>query len=406
MSGGVACMVAAAATHPIDTLKLRLQLQNELTHEGRYRGLLAGLTTLVRDEGLRAVYRGLSASLLREATYSSLRMGLYPHCKTMLSSIQLKYTSKNSNNTYNNNTSMSNTTNNNSANSNNSNNNSSGNSNNTNNNSGNGNNGTNGNNESGNSNNGTNGNNGSGNSNNNSGNSNNTNNNNSANGNNITSNGNNRSANSNNGSSNSNNGNNNSLLVKVAAGAVSGGVGSAISTPTDLIKIRMQADTRSRQSMFAIFTNIVRTQGFTGLYRGVAPNTARAMILTSSQLSSYDHTKCALLDSGLEDGTTVHCIAAMVSGVICSTAAAPVDLVKSRFMNQEFSHLGVGLKYSNTWDCLKKVVRTEGVSGLYKGWMAAWLRLGPHTMITFIGKCTLITVMEQLQRISKFGVHK
>ena len=39
--------------------------------------------------------------------------------------------------------------------------------------------------------------------------------------------------------------------------------------------------------------------------------------------------------------------------------------------------------YRNGLDCLVKTVKSEGVLGLYKGFIPNWLRLGPHTIISF-----------------------
>lgn len=74
---------------------------------------------------------------------------------------------------------------------------------------------------------------------------------------------------------------------------------------------------------------------------------------------------------------------------------APVDNVKTRYMNQVFDAKGRGLTYTSSADCMVKTFRAEGVRGLYKGWLPNWLRIGPHTIVTFI-------VYEQLRRI--FGL--
>ena len=37
--------------------------------------------------------------------------------------------------------------------------------------------------------------------------------------------------------------------------------------------------------------------------------------------------------------------------------------------------------YNGLLDCAKKTWQTEGTIGLYKGFGAQWLRMGPHTML-------------------------
>lgn len=44
---------------------------------------------------------------------------------------------------------------------------------------------------------------------------------------------------------------------------------------------------------------------------------------------------------------------------------------------------GKGLKYSSPVDALMKAFRAEGLRGLYKGFLPNWLRIGPHTMVSF-----------------------
>lgn len=73
-------------THPIDTIKVRLQLQGELASQSNveYHGLVRGSLRIISNEGISGLYKGLSASLLREATYSTIRMGLYEPIKNSL----------------------------------------------------------------------------------------------------------------------------------------------------------------------------------------------------------------------------------------------------------------------------------------------------------------------------------
>jgi solute carrier family 25 protein 14/30 len=127
----------------------------------------------------------------------------------------------------------------------------------------------------------------------------------------------------------------------------------------------------------------MKQDGIAGLYRGVVPTTQRAMILTASQLPSYDHTKTWLLSRGYNEGIATHVISSIVAGFVCATATSPVDLIKSRYMNQPFD-AGKGVKYSSMLDCIVKTVRSEGILSLYKGWLPNWMRISPHTIVTFV----------------------
>lgn len=70
--GGLASAGAACFTHPLDLLKVTLQTQQDNKMS------LARLTgTIVREQGVLTLYNGISASLLRQLTYSTTRFGLY-----------------------------------------------------------------------------------------------------------------------------------------------------------------------------------------------------------------------------------------------------------------------------------------------------------------------------------------
>uniref|UniRef100_M4BM43 Uncharacterized protein n=1 Tax=Hyaloperonospora arabidopsidis (strain Emoy2) TaxID=559515 RepID=M4BM43_HYAAE len=71
-------------------------------------------------------------------------------------------------------------------------------------------------------------------------------------------------------------------------------------------------------------------------------------------------------------------MASMVAGLVATTACAPADVVKTRLMNMHMN------EYKSATDCLVQVVKLEGLRGLYKGWLPAYMRLGPQTLLTFV----------------------
>jgi hypothetical protein len=42
--------------------------------------------------------------------------------------------------------------------------------------------------------------------------------------------------------------------------------------------------------------------------------------------------------------------------------------------------------YTGTLDCVQQIIRTEGPHGLYKGFIAYYMRVGPYVMSMFICK--------------------
>ncbi|KAF8979937.1 hypothetical protein BGZ46_004819 [Entomortierella lignicola] len=178
-----------------------------------------------------------------------------------------------------------------------------------------------------------------------------------------------------------------STLVQLMSGLTSGMIGSALANPTDLIKVRLQAFWPSGKPRYAsipeAFKSIYTEEGVRGLFRGVVPTCARAMVVTASQLASYDTTKHWLLKQRDSNGNPVF-KEGLFTHFSASTFAAPLDVCKVRIMNQPVGPTGEGLLYRNTLDCAFKTVRREGPLALYKGFSMCWLRLGPHTMLSLM----------------------
>ncbi|KAJ2510404.1 Mitochondrial dicarboxylate transporter [Coemansia sp. RSA 2049] len=75
---GVSAMAAACFTHPIDLIKVHLQ-----TSTTRKRALQTA-REIVREAGIPGLYRGLSAALLRQGTYTMARFAAYDVAKDAL----------------------------------------------------------------------------------------------------------------------------------------------------------------------------------------------------------------------------------------------------------------------------------------------------------------------------------
>lgn len=77
--GGLASAGAACCTHPLDLLKVHLQTQQS----GKI-SLVGQVKTVVKSEGILGLYAGLSASLLRQLTYSTTRFAIYNVAKQQI----------------------------------------------------------------------------------------------------------------------------------------------------------------------------------------------------------------------------------------------------------------------------------------------------------------------------------
>ena len=75
-SGFAACF-ASCVIHPIDLAKVRLQLFATQNPGVAPPNFVSMIGSMVKQEGPVSIYAGLSASLLRQSTYGTARMGLH-----------------------------------------------------------------------------------------------------------------------------------------------------------------------------------------------------------------------------------------------------------------------------------------------------------------------------------------
>lgn len=83
--GGTAGMAATMFVQPLDLVKNRMQLSGAGGGKKQYANSFQALTTILRTEGVVGIYTGLSAGLLRQASYTTTRLGIYTSLFEMFS---------------------------------------------------------------------------------------------------------------------------------------------------------------------------------------------------------------------------------------------------------------------------------------------------------------------------------
>ncbi|KAL7528882.1 hypothetical protein ACHAWF_002747 [Thalassiosira exigua] len=76
---GSAAVITVSFIHPIDVVKTRIQVSPEYAALG----MSGTVRRVVGTEGPLAMWKGVNAAWLREASYTSLRLGLYEPCKVL-----------------------------------------------------------------------------------------------------------------------------------------------------------------------------------------------------------------------------------------------------------------------------------------------------------------------------------
>ncbi|QDS73647.1 hypothetical protein FKW77_002390 [Venturia effusa] len=289
--GGSASCFAACVTHPLDLgmsyqgnqsakkphardtsltrRKVRLQTQS---HAGPQRNMLQMFGHITQEHGFRGLYRGLSASLLRQTTYSTTRFGVYEELKEKFASSSSATSKKPS------------------------------------------------------------------------------------------------------------------FLTLVSMASISGFLGGVAGNPADVLNVRMQhdaalpaAERRNYKHAIDGLTRMVREEGAGSLWKGVWPNSMRAVLMTASQLASYDVFKRLLLaHTSLSDDLTTHFSASLAAGFVATTICSPVDVIKTRIMSAHAT------EQKSIVRLLGEAYKAEGLGWMFRGWVPSFIRLGPHTIATFV----------------------
>nr|OQO27444.1 hypothetical protein B0A51_06320 [Rachicladosporium sp. CCFEE 5018] len=246
-----------------NTVKVRLQTQ---AHDGARKNMLQTFTHIVKADGIAGIYAGLSASLLRQMTYSTTRFGVYEELKEVFTTAKEKP----------------------------------------------------------------------------------------------------------------------SFPALVGMASASGFLGGIAGNPADILNVRMQndaalpaADRRNYKNAIDGLSRMIKEEGVASLFRAVWPNSLRAVLMTASQLASYDIFKSELLRrTSMGDNLYTHFTASFMAGFVATTVCSPVDVIKTRIMTAKTNEA--------VWTLLARVTKQEGFSWVFKGWVPSFIRLGPHTIATFM----------------------
>lgn len=157
--------------------------------------------------------------------------------------------------------------------------------------------------------------------------------------------------------------------------------------PISVVKTRLQVTSRqgSNPSAISIFRNILRADGVSGLYRGFGTVVTGAVPGRIIFLTTLETTKIGALriteKLNLPEPTQA-AIANGVAGMISSLAAqsvfVPLDVVSQRLMVQGTSGAA---NYSGGLDAARRIIKTDGIRGLYRGFGMSVLTYSPSSAV-------------------------
>eukprot|EP01062_Namystynia_karyoxenos_P066355 TRINITY_DN60307_c0_g1_i1.p1 TRINITY_DN60307_c0_g1~~TRINITY_DN60307_c0_g1_i1.p1 ORF type:complete len:359 (+),score=108.94 TRINITY_DN60307_c0_g1_i1:82-1077(+) len=188
---------------------------------------------------------------------------------------------------------------------------------------------------------------------------------------------------------------------RFAAGLCSGATAAWVANPLDLLKVRMQAQAAGANAAVGYqhgyrgvadgLRRVAREEGVTGMWKGATASVTRLGAGSASQLTVYTQLKEEMQHRGWADGPLLHVLCSVLGVFAGTVCMQPIDVVRTRVMNQPFGPDGRGLLYSGAADCALQTVRTEGPLAFFKGFVAHYMRGAPHVTLLFL-------FLEQLKR--------
>jgi len=274
---GGAAVITVSFIHPLDVVKTRLQISGEAGRAGgkQYNGLADVVKTTISEEGAGAFYKGIGAAWMREASYTSLRLGLYEPMKGLVGADKKDA----------------------------------------------------------------------------------------------------------------------GFLSKFLAGALAGAIGSTAGNPFDVLKTRMMANSGENLGVGHFASEVYKSQGIMGFYKGIEANIMRAMILNATKMACYDQCKIFCRQYlGTKEGLQLQFMSAFTAGFFMTCTVSPFDMIRTRLMNQPTDQK----LYNGFVDCFGKILKNEGPLGFYKGFIPIWSRFAPTT-------CLQLIIFEQLRKVVGLG---
>lgn len=173
------------------------------------------------------------------------------------------------------------------------------------------------------------------------------------------------------------------FYLKFVAGAITGGVGSIIGNPFDVLKTLAQTNTGKGDSLGSLVGQLYKDQGIGGFYRGVEVNIIRACILNATKMGVYDVTKGYVAEATgwKRKDVKTSFLSAFVAGFFMTVTVAPADMLRTKLMNQPTD----AKLYDGFLDCAKKTVQEGGVLSLWRGFVPIWARFAPQATLQLLG---------------------
>lgn len=150
-------------------------------------------------------------------------------------------------------------------------------------------------------------------------------------------------------------------------GGLSGMGATCIIQPIDMVKVRIQLGETG--GPIGVATKIVQKDGFGALYKGLSAGLLRQATYTTARLGIFNNLSAALKDYNQGQNIPLYqkALAGLTAGGLGALVGNPADLTLIRMQADATMPPEQRRNYKGVGDAFIRIVREEGVSGLFRG---------------------------------------
>jgi solute carrier family 25 protein 44 len=157
--------------------------------------------------------------------------------------------------------------------------------------------------------------------------------------------------------------------------------------PVSVVKTRLQVATKAsiEKNAYSVAKGLLKTDGIPGLYKGfgtVITGAIPARVIFMSVLETTKVYAFKMLEpfglSGTTQAALANGLAGMTSSLFAQSVFVPIDVVSQKLMVQGYSG---HTKYSGGLDVARKIIKSDGIRGLYRGFGLSVVTYSPSSAV-------------------------
>eukprot|EP00903_Cladosiphon_okamuranus_P014648 g13583.t1 len=161
-------------------------------------------------------------------------------------------------------------------------------------------------------------------------------------------------------------------VVTFVAGAIAGVVSRTATAPFDRLKTLLQSG-KTKGTLVKSVTNIYQQEGWLAFWNGNGANTLKIMPESAMRFFGYEMFKTSICKDPDDVRIGERFLAGSMAGSLAQLVIYPLEIAKTR--------LAVGEKgeFKGIGDCISRIVRENGVKGLFRGLPASLMGIVPYS---------------------------